>query len=68
VLLVGGSSRIPKVQAILQELFPGTEICRRINPDEAIVIGASISFLLIPMNNICFFSLDSNKQYMFLFS
>lgn len=42
VLLVGGSSRVPRVQHILQEMFPGTEICRRINPDEAIVIGAAI--------------------------
>jgi len=40
VLLVGGSSRIPKVQQMLQEMFPGTEITRRINPDEAIVIGS----------------------------
>lgn len=42
VLLVGGSSRIPKVQNILQDMFPGTELCRRINPDEAIVVGAAI--------------------------
>ena len=34
VLLVGGSSRIPKVQQILQEMFPQTELARRINPDE----------------------------------
>ncbi|EKX54665.1 heat shock protein 70-like protein [Guillardia theta CCMP2712] len=42
ILLVGGSSRIPRVQEMLQEMFPGTELCRRINPDEAIVIGAAI--------------------------
>ena len=42
VLLVGGSSRIPRVQEMLQEWFAGAEICRRINPDEAIVIGAAI--------------------------
>ena len=41
VLLVGGSSRIPKVQQILQEMFPKTELCRRINPDEAIAVGAA---------------------------
>ncbi len=39
VLLVGGSSRIPKVQQILQEMFPQTELARRINPDEAIAVG-----------------------------
>ena len=42
ILLVGGSSRIPKVQAILQEMFPDKELCRRINPDEAIAIGAAM--------------------------
>jgi molecular chaperone DnaK (HSP70) len=42
VLLVGGSSRIPKVQQILQEMFPKTELCRRINPDEAIAVGAAM--------------------------
>ncbi|KAJ1482720.1 Hsp70 protein-domain-containing protein [Baffinella frigidus] len=41
VLLVGGSSRIPRVQAILQEMFPDKELCRRINPDEAIAVGAA---------------------------
>ena len=39
VLLVGGSSRIPKVQQILQEMFPQTELARRINPAEAIAVG-----------------------------
>jgi len=42
ILLVGGSSRIPKVQTILQEMFPDKELCRRINPDEAIAVGAAM--------------------------
>mmetsp|Transcript_12024 Transcript_12024/g.28074 ORF Transcript_12024/g.28074 Transcript_12024/m.28074 type:complete len:548 (+) Transcript_12024:71-1714(+) len=42
ILLVGGSSRIPRVQSILQEMFPDKELCRRINPDEAIAIGAAM--------------------------
>jgi len=42
VLLVGGSSRIPKVQTILQEMFPDKELARRINPDEAIAVGAAM--------------------------
>lgn len=42
VLLVGGSSRIPKVQDILQSMFANKELCRRINPDEAIAIGAAM--------------------------
>uniref|UniRef100_A0A7S0Y1A8 Heat shock protein 70 n=2 Tax=Hemiselmis andersenii TaxID=464988 RepID=A0A7S0Y1A8_HEMAN len=42
VLLVGGSSRIPKVQSILGSMFPERELARRINPDEAIAIGAAM--------------------------
>lgn len=42
VLLVGGSSRIPRVQSILTEMFPDKELCRRINPDEAIAVGAAM--------------------------
>mmetsp|Transcript_34463 Transcript_34463/g.67414 ORF Transcript_34463/g.67414 Transcript_34463/m.67414 type:complete len:548 (+) Transcript_34463:90-1733(+) len=42
ILLVGGSSRIPRVQSILNEMFPDKELCRRINPDEAIAIGAAM--------------------------
>ena len=36
VVLVGGSSRIPKVQQLLQEFFNGKELCQSINPDEAV--------------------------------
>ncbi|XP_074290052.1 heat shock cognate 70 kDa protein-like isoform X2 [Silene latifolia] len=42
IVLVGGSSRIPKVQQLLQELFNGKELCRSINPDEAVAYGAAI--------------------------
>ncbi|KAK9741041.1 hypothetical protein RND81_03G077400 [Saponaria officinalis] len=42
VVLVGGSTRIPKVQQMLQELFNGKELCRSINPDEAVAYGAAI--------------------------
>jgi molecular chaperone DnaK len=41
VILVGGSTRIPKVQQIVQELF-GREPNRGVNPDEAVAIGAAI--------------------------
>ncbi|XP_057772614.1 heat shock cognate 70 kDa protein-like [Salvia miltiorrhiza] len=41
VVLVGGSSRIPKVQQMLQELFDGKEVCKSINPDEAVAYGAA---------------------------
>ncbi|CAL5424371.1 unnamed protein product [Camellia sinensis] len=42
IVLVGGSSRIPKVQQLLQDFFNGKELCKSINPDEAIAYGAAV--------------------------
>ncbi|GER32816.1 heat shock cognate 70 kDa protein [Striga asiatica] len=42
VVLVGGSTRIPKVQKMLQFIFEGKELCRNINPDEAVAYGAAV--------------------------
>jgi L1 cell adhesion molecule like protein len=42
VVLVGGSSRIPKIQKMLKEHFNGKELNNSINPDEAIAYGAAI--------------------------
>jgi molecular chaperone DnaK (HSP70) len=42
VVLVGGSTRIPKVQAILSEFFGGRELNKEINPDEAVAYGAAV--------------------------
>ena len=42
VVRVGGSSRIPKVQQLLQEFFNGKELCQSINPDEAVAYGATV--------------------------
>ncbi|CAL4938752.1 unnamed protein product [Urochloa decumbens] len=42
VVLVGGSTRIPKVQNMLRDFFHGKELCRCIDPDEAVAYGASI--------------------------
>ncbi|CAI9298763.1 unnamed protein product [Lactuca saligna] len=42
VILVGGSTRIPKVQHMLQEFFDGKELCKSINPDEAVAYGAAV--------------------------
>ncbi|GER39173.1 heat shock 70 kDa protein [Striga asiatica] len=42
VVLVGGSTRIPKVQKMLQCIFEGKELCRSINPDEAVAYGAAV--------------------------
>ncbi|KAH9495986.1 hypothetical protein Btru_012356 [Bulinus truncatus] len=42
VVLVGGSTRIPKVQKLLSEFFNGKELNKSINPDEAVAYGAAI--------------------------
>ncbi|PRQ59137.1 putative Heat shock protein 70 family [Rosa chinensis] len=42
VVLVGGSSRIPIVQQLLKNLFQGKELCKSINPDEAVACGAAV--------------------------
>lgn len=42
VVLVGGSTRIPKVQKMLQDFFNGKELNKSINPDEAVAYGAAV--------------------------
>jgi len=42
IVLVGGSTRIPKVQKLLQDFFNGKELNKSINPDEAVAHGAAI--------------------------
>jgi heat shock protein 5 len=42
VVLVGGSTRIPKVQALIKDFFNGKEPNRGINPDEAVAYGAAV--------------------------
>merc|ERR1719261_2362345 len=47
IVLVGGSTRIPKVQALLQEFFNGKEPNRSINPDEAVAYGAAVQAAIL---------------------
>ncbi|KHN14134.1 Heat shock 70 kDa protein [Glycine soja] len=47
VVLVGGSTRIPKVQQLLQDFFNGKELCKSINPDEAVAYGASVQAAIL---------------------
>ncbi|KAI9128114.1 hypothetical protein K1719_001107 [Acacia pycnantha] len=47
VVLVGGSTRIPKIQQLLQDLFNGKELCRSINPDEAVAYGAAVQAAIL---------------------
>merc|ERR1712096_405472 len=42
IVLVGGSTRIPKVQALVKEFFNGKEPSKGINPDEAVAYGAAV--------------------------
>nr|KAI8758593.1 heat shock 70 kDa protein-like [Biomphalaria glabrata] len=47
ILLVGGSTRIPKVQAMLTQFFDGKELNKSINPDEAVAVGAAVQAAVI---------------------
>ena len=47
VLLVGGSTRIPKIQKLLQDFFSGKELNKSINPDEAVACGAAIEAAIL---------------------
>lgn len=47
VVLVGGSTRIPKVQSLLQDFFNGKELCKSINPDEAVAYGAAVQAAIL---------------------
>jgi len=47
IVLVGGSTRIPKVQKLLQDFFNGKELNRSINPDEAVAYGAAVQAAIL---------------------
>ncbi|KAM1182918.1 hypothetical protein ACFX19_001355 [Malus domestica] len=52
VILAGGSSRIPKVQQLLQEVFKGKELCKGINPDQAVAYGAAVQATVLSGDNL----------------
>merc|ERR1712137_1471449 len=47
IVLVGGSTRIPKVQSMLSEFFNGKELNKSINPDEAVAYGATVQAAIL---------------------
>lgn len=47
VVLVGGSTRVPRLQALLSEYFNGKTLCRSVNPDEAVAYGAAVQAALL---------------------
>jgi L1 cell adhesion molecule like protein len=51
VVLVGGSTRIPKVQQLLSDFFNGKEPCKAINPDEAVAFGATVQAAILSGND-----------------
>ncbi|XP_026443331.1 heat shock cognate 70 kDa protein-like [Papaver somniferum] len=47
IVLVGGSTRIPKIQSLLQDFFNGKKLCKSINPDEAVAYGAAVQAAIL---------------------
>ncbi len=50
IVLVGGSTRIPKVQELLSNYFNGKQLCKSINPDEAVAYGAAVQAAILSGN------------------
>ena len=51
IVLVGGTTRIPKMQQLLSDYFGGKQLCNSINPDEAVAYGATVQGCLLSGNN-----------------
>ena len=47
IVLVGGSTRIPKVQQLISDFFNGKELNKSINPDEAVAYGAAVQAFIL---------------------
>jgi L1 cell adhesion molecule like protein len=47
IVLVGGSTRIPKIQQLLSDFFNGKELCKTINPDECVAYGAAVQAAIL---------------------
>ena len=47
IILVGGSTRIPKIQKMLSDFFNGKELCKSLNPDEAVAVGATVQAAIL---------------------
>ncbi len=50
IVLVGGSTRIPKIQELLSNYFNGKELNKGINPDEAVAYGAAVQAAILSGN------------------
>lgn len=47
IVLVGGSTRVPKIQSLLSEFFNGKELNKSINPDECVAYGAAVQAAIL---------------------
>lgn len=47
IVLVGGSTRVPQIQKLLKDFFNGQELCKSINPDEAVAYGAAVQAAIL---------------------
>ena len=47
IVLVGGSTRIPKIQSLISEYFDKRELCKSVNPDEAVAYGACVQAAIL---------------------
>ena len=47
IVLVGGSTRIPRIQKLLQDFFNGKDLCKSINPDECVAYGAAVQAAIL---------------------
>ena len=59
VVLVGGTTRIPKIQKLLSDFFNGKELCKSINPDECVAYGAAVQAALLSGDSVKSEKLDS---------
>ena len=60
IVLVGGSTRVPRVQALLSEYFDGKALCKNVHPDEAVAYGAAVQGAILSGAR------DSNTQNLLL--
>ena len=51
IVLVGGSTRIPKIKELLSDYFGGKSLCNSINPDEAVAYGATVQAAILSGKN-----------------
>ena len=51
IVLVGGSTRIPKIKEMLSDFFGGKSLCNSINPDEAVAYGATVQSAILSGKN-----------------